>query len=501
MFSRCKLACGFAMTLIALVATTRAEDAVPATITAFIESVATGASGLYKVDYAAGDEQLRDLPIGVFDSGIGGLTVLEALHSLDMFNNETRQPGADGRPDFDTETFIYLADQANMPYGNYPSANKEPLLRELILRDALFLLGQRYWPSPEAEAPRTDKPRVKAIVIACNTATAYGIADIRRALEQFDLKLPVVGVIEAGSAGVVEGLPSSDEPNAVAILATVGTCSSRAYPSTIARIAGQAGRRVGAIVQQGSVGLAGAIEGDPAYVLPATSGEHPDTHLANYAGPSPTNAKALVDPKLEGLYALDPAGIVQKASDAAAWRLNSVDNYVRYDVASLVEQYRQAGGGKPIATVVLGCTHYPLEQKRIGDAFARVREFKDAQGNQPYQALVAEKLTLVDPARLTARSLYVEMSRAKLHRPQVSAQRPDSFFITVPDSRSTSARLGSDGAFTSEYKIAREPGAFDTEDFRTVPMYAARLLPTAREIMSTRLPQVEQQWAAFSQAK
>src|SRR3569623_564928 len=192
--------------------------------------------------------------------------------------------------------------------------------------------------------------------------------------------------------------------------------------------------------------------------------------LANYAGPSPTNAKALVDPKLAGLYALDPAGIVQKPGDPAAWRLNSGDNYIRYDVASLVEQYRQAGGGKPIATVVLGCTHFKVEQKRIADAFARVRDFKDAKGNQPYRALVAEKLTLGDPARLTARSLYVEMSRAKLHRPQALSQGCDSFFITVPDGRSPSARLGDDGAFTSEYKIGRDAGAFDTEDFRTVPM-------------------------------
>ena len=52
----------------------------------------------------AGD--LSSLPIGVFDSGIGGLTVLEALLTLDDFHNDTLTPGPDGRADFHDERFI-----------------------------------------------------------------------------------------------------------------------------------------------------------------------------------------------------------------------------------------------------------------------------------------------------------------------------------------------------------------------------------------------------------
>ena len=47
----------------------------------------------------------NNLPIGVFDSGTGGLTVLEAMLTLDAFNNITGKPGADGKPDFDKEYF------------------------------------------------------------------------------------------------------------------------------------------------------------------------------------------------------------------------------------------------------------------------------------------------------------------------------------------------------------------------------------------------------------
>ena len=58
--------------------------------------------------------ELRKLPIGVFDSGIGGLTVLEAILKLDQHHNDTGAPGADGVPDFAGERFVYLGDQANM---------------------------------------------------------------------------------------------------------------------------------------------------------------------------------------------------------------------------------------------------------------------------------------------------------------------------------------------------------------------------------------------------
>ncbi len=481
-----------------------AEDARPETLTAFIDSVAAGRNELYSLDLPGDASQMRDLPIGVFDSGIGGLTVLEALLSIDTYNNETHQPGSDGRPDFENERFIYLGDQANMPYGNYPAAGKEPFLRELILRDALFLLGRRYWPSLEAASLRSDKPPVKAIAIACNSATAYGLADIRAALERWKLPVIVVGVIEAGSAAVVERLPVSEQPEAVAIFATVGTCSSRAYPTTLARMAGQAGRRLGPVVQHGSIGLAGAIEGDPAYICTATPEKTATSEKSatstNYAGPSTTNAAAKFDSALLEVYGLDPAGLLGDSSDVATCRLNSIENYVRYDVASLVEGHRRSGATTPISTVVLGCTHYPLEHERIAAAFQRVREFRDTQGKQPYLAIVAAEITFVDPARYTARQLYQQLVRARLDRKSPPNDTPQhTFYITVPAPATSSTNRTPDGGFTAEYKLRRVAGSFDTEDFRTVPMVSAQLTPAARENMRTRLPHVEAAWRAFDQ--
>ena len=64
-------------------------------------------------------KMMNELPIGIFDSGTGGLTVFNSIITMDLFNNENHNKGTDGVNDFSGEQFIYLGDLANMPYGNY----------------------------------------------------------------------------------------------------------------------------------------------------------------------------------------------------------------------------------------------------------------------------------------------------------------------------------------------------------------------------------------------
>src|SRR4051794_33728866 len=271
-------------------------DEVVAPVAAYLQSHPDGAApNSIAFEKLSGDR--ARLPIGVFDSGIGGLTVLEAILKIDAFNNQTLQPGPDGVPDFEGEEFVYLGDQANMPYGNYPSHGAEPYLKELILKDAIFLLSSQ------------KKPPVKAIVIACNTATAYGMEEIRALLATLKLEVPVIGVVEAGARAVAAELPDDGRARSVAVLATVGTCASNAYPKAIGMAVGRTGKRVPPVVQQGSVGLAGAIEGSPAFL-----GE------AAYEGPQ-------LDPSLLPAYGLDPAGLRGDPSQPASQRLASVRNY------------------------------------------------------------------------------------------------------------------------------------------------------------------------------
>ena len=391
----------------------------------------------FSFDAAAYKGDLKHLPIGVFDSGIGGLTVLEAILGLDAFNNETLQPGADGKRDFESERFIYFGDQANMPYGNYPSSGKEDYLRELILKDAIFLLGKRAWPS-DGGAPHFNKPPVKAIVIACNTATAYGLEDVRAAITRWNIPVIVIGVVEAGARRVSEATIDGKK-EAVAVLATVGTCNSKAYPKAIGRVVGLAGKQVPTVVQQGCVSLAGAIEGDPAFLLPSQTA------------------------------------------------VQSIAAILRNDVTELVENYRKDGGGPPIGRVVLGCTHFPLVQKEIAGAFAELRETAPSARD-----LIAEKIEFVNPAELTAKELFRSLAsaRSRLKSGAKSKLDHDEFFISVPNPACPAVKFAENGTLDSAYKYGRTTGHLDVEDTKNVPMQLAILPKASVSLIQGKLPEV-----------
>ncbi len=138
----------------------------------------------------------RDLPIGVFDSGIGGLTVLKALMA--------RLP---------QERFLYLGDTARLPYGTKTAATVE-----------------RYALQAVAELVRRG---VKAVVVACNTASAAALP----ALAAAHPDLPVIGVIEPGAAAAVAATTSGR----IAVLATEGTVRGGAYQRELLKRLPQAG--------------------------------------------------------------------------------------------------------------------------------------------------------------------------------------------------------------------------------------------------------------------
>ena len=409
---------------------------------------------------------LNDLPIGVFDSGIGGLTVLEALLTQDLVNNETLKPGPDGIPDFAGERFIYLGDQANMPYGNYPAAGRTDYLRELILKDVIFLMGHRYRRAANTP-PRFDKPPVKAIVIACNTGTAYGLEDIRIALKEWGVDIPVIGVVDAGAEAVAELLPASGPAPFVGVMATVGTCASGAYPAAIAKAAARLGKIVPTVVQQGSVGLAGAIEGNPAFVTEpgATSRSVP------YQGPT-LNAEVA---KVGGL----------EANQLLEGTLNTVSGYIRFDVASLMTGFRDQHPQAPaMELVVLGCTHFPLVERDMAEAFRRTKAYKDETGAQPFDSRISPGLILVDPAEHSAKALFKEMSARGLRRAHNSREKPKmaGFYFTVPNPDAPGVVLVGDGTLDNAYRLGRALGNFALEDTTVV-----RLTPTSQPANSRGL--------------
>ncbi|MBQ7188330.1 MAG: aspartate/glutamate racemase family protein [Kiritimatiellae bacterium] len=279
-----------------------------------------------------------EAPIGVFDSGLGGLTVLERLLDVDQVNNATGLYGPDGVPDLARESFVYLGDQANMPYGDYAAEGKSDYLRELILKDAKFLLSTNYYTRVEEQEPSGVKQRVKIIVIACNTATAWGLDDVRRYLASIGSDIKVVGVIEAGVRAALDQISATPDspPFAIGVMATPGTIASGAYARTIRtelKVRGVTSNIP--ILNQGCAGLADAVE----------------------------------------------AG------------LPSADTIASSNLVALVTQHRASGSTVPIKAVILGCTHYPFVLGALNRTVAELR----AQG-----APLAADFRFVDPAFYTA---------------------------------------------------------------------------------------------------
>jgi len=130
------------------------------------------------------------LPIGVFDSGVGGLTVLSAL-----------------RRALPSEDLLYLGDTARVPYGTRSAAT----VRTYSRRVAAHL-----W-----------REGIKALVIACNTATTYALGDLQAAGARAGV--PVIGVIEPGVRAALSRTQRGD----VAVLGTEGTIRGGRYQEAL----------------------------------------------------------------------------------------------------------------------------------------------------------------------------------------------------------------------------------------------------------------------------
>jgi len=130
------------------------------------------------------------LPVGIFDSGVGGLTVYRALHEH-----------------LPNERFVYLGDTARVPYGTKSLATVE----RYAVENARFLAQHG----------------IKLLVVACNTASALALPAIRQSL-----KVGVVGVIGPGARAAV----AASKGKSIGVIATESTVQSGAYTKAIAKV-------------------------------------------------------------------------------------------------------------------------------------------------------------------------------------------------------------------------------------------------------------------------
>lgn len=170
----------------------------------------------------------QSAPIGVFDSGVGGLTVLKEL-----------------RRQLAGESTIYLGDEARMPYGPRPAAEVIEFTRQAM----------RWFAKREC----------KLIVLACNTATAQALEAVRD-----ESAVPMIGVVRPGAAAAI----AASARRSIGVLATVGTVRSGAYVRAVrdldplCDVTQQACPKLVPIVESGKAGTPEALEAVREYVAP-----------------------------------------------------------------------------------------------------------------------------------------------------------------------------------------------------------------------------------------
>ena len=223
---------------------------------------------------AMDSETQNSAPIGIFDSGFGGLTVAREV--------------ARALP---SESLIYLGDSARCPYGPRDPAE----VRGLVRRICTWLLARD----------------VKMIVIACNTATAAGLAVART---EFDV--PVLGVVEPGARAAA----ATTLNKKVGVIATKGTVNSGAYSAAIRAI---------------------------------------DPQITVFSTPTPRFVE------------IAEAGVKMAQGPIESYTSLASKVYIRPEFQEIAREYLEPLRRCNIDTLVMGCTHFPLLKSLIGSVIGR----------------------------------------------------------------------------------------------------------------------------------
>ena len=132
----------------------------------------------------------KEKPVGVFDSGIGGLTVVKRIAST-----------------LPLENIVYFGDTARVPYGSKSNAT----VIEYSMQDAKFLINKN----------------VKAIVVACNTASSTALAELKK-----NFNIPIIGMIEPGA----EMAAKETKNGRIGVIGTRATINNKAYSTELKKI-------------------------------------------------------------------------------------------------------------------------------------------------------------------------------------------------------------------------------------------------------------------------
>ena len=413
----------------------------------------TDTASVYYTDLSSYPEDISKLPIGVLDCSVNGFEVVERLLTLDRFDNITGKPGPDGIVDFGGENIQFLSDRANGPYGGYIEEGNLDFLKEQVLSNTLFLMGDDFFNLAGDEYRSGYKEPVKLIIVSSPVADLRVLPDVENFLEQSGTGVKAIGVVEAG---VQEAVSDVDEDGNlfVGVLFAPDGVSSIEYESMIRKAVGNTGGKV-QVLNQEAVGLDAAIKGDTAYV---------DTTAVvardSYAGPVSGVSYNNIDMSLFDRYGFDTQGnalLYVRNGDISGVQLNSVENYARFHLVSMIERHRRSGSRVPISSIILADGSYAQIRDILEEVMDELYNYRRG-GIYLYRSGISPDFRFIDPAECAAVEAYKILRNDRNLALRGDLTRLESF-ITMPSASLPEDAINPDGTMKDDYRYGRQCGS------------------------------------------
>ena len=415
----------------------------------------TDTASVYYIGADRYPQDISGLPIGVLDCSVNGFEVVERLLTLDCFDNITGKPEPDGIIDFGGENIQFLSDRANGPYGGYIEVGSLDFLKEQVLSNTIFLMSDDYFNLAGDEYRSGFKEPVKMIIVSSPVADLRVLPDINNFLEQSGTGVKAIGVVEAG---IREAVSDVDEDGnlCVGVLFAPDGVSSIEYESMIRKSVGNTGGKI-QVLNQEAVGLDAAIKGDTAYV-DTTAVVARDSYAGPVAGVSYNN----IDMSLFDRYGFDTqdnALLYVRKGDLSGVQLNSVENYARFHLVSMIERHRRSGSRVPISSIILADGSYAQIRDILEEVMEELYNYRRG-GIYLYRSVISPDFRFIDPAECAAAEAYKVLRNDRNLALRGELTRLESF-ITMPSASLPEDALNPDGTMKDDYKYGRQCGSED----------------------------------------
>jgi len=395
------------------------------------------------------------LPIGMFSCDEDGFAILEKFLTADYFDNITGAEVPDGLPDFAGESFVYLLDYADRPYGDYLTDSlRISLLRNLAVQSTVMMLGRDYYIIGSDHLATGIKEPVKVVLSVSDEVGGYGFSDIDTLLALSGTGVRALSLVHCGVDAAVERM-SSGRDCAVGIMDEGSISSSGLYERLIRERAGQAGIRnsVLQVFNQDCMGLEASIERRYHYIHPFMTGVRSD-----YRGPELGESEDDIDVNMMDRYGFDRSGnsllCQSRKGKYTQVQLNSPGNYARFHLVTLIEKHRRSGSRVPIGTIILGDKEYPAILDTLRQVARELYDYK-RDGEYLYRSSISPDLEFVVPAEYLFKKCYVFLRNERMLA--LNTGKSELFtYITIPSPSLPKDCLDSTGTvFTDVFKFRR----------------------------------------------